>query len=148
MNARPIEILLIDDDPVDAMLTKELLAASKLRYNVTWAKDGVDALASLRREGDHALAATPDLILLDLNMPRMDGHRFLAEVKCDPALSSIPIVVVTTSEAEDDIAESYRLHANAYITKPIGLQEMSKVVRAIEGFWLDVVRLPHDQQGG
>ncbi len=91
---------------------------------------------------------TPDLILLDLNMPRMDGHQFLAEVKADPDLATIPIVVVTTSDEDADIVESYRLHANAYVTKPIGLEQMGKVVRAIEGFWFEVVRLPNGTSGG
>ena len=142
MITRPVQILLVDDDPVDVQLTKEQLAQSKLRNEVRWAKDGVDALAQLRHEGEHADAPTPDLVLLDLNMPRMDGHQFLAEVKNDPVLASIPIVVVTTSDEDADIVESYRLHANAYVTKPIGLEQMSKVVRAIEGFWFEVVRLP------
>lgn len=142
---RPVQILLVDDDPVDVQLTREQLAHSKLRNEVTWAKDGIDALARLRREGQHAHASTPDLILLDLNMPRMDGHEFLNEVKNDANLSHIPIVVVTTSDEDADIVESYRLHANAYITKPIGLEQMGKVVRAIEGFWFEVVRLPPDR---
>lgn len=146
MNARPIEILLVDDDPVDVRLTTEQLASSKLRNRVAWAKDGVDALAYLRREGEYADVSTPDLILLDLNMPRMDGHTFLTEVKNDEQLSSIPIVVVTTSDEDADVLESYRLHANAFVTKPIGLGEMGKVVRAIEGFWLEVVRLPPDNR--
>lgn len=147
MTARPVQILLVDDDPVDVQLTKEQLASSKLRNEVRWAKDGVDALAQLRHEGEHADSPTPDLILLDLNMPRMDGHQFLGEVKNDPQLASIPIVVVTTSDEDADIVESYRLHANAYVTKPIGLEQMSKVVRAIEGFWFEVVRLPSDRPG-
>ncbi len=147
MTSRPVEILLIDDDPVDVRLTTEQLAQSKLRNEVAWAKDGVDALAYLRREGEYADVRRPDLILLDLNMPRMDGHQFLGEVKNDPDLASIPIVVVTTSDEDADILESYRLHANAYITKPIGLEQMSKVVRAIEGFWFEVVRLPSDRPG-
>ena len=145
MRPRPVEILLIDDDPVDVQLTTEQLAQSKLRNRVSWARDGVDALAFLRKEGEYADAATPDLILLDLNMPRMDGHQFLAEVKNDDEMASIPIVVVTTSDEDADIIESYRLHANAYVTKPIGLEQMSKVVRAIEGFWFEVVRLPSDR---
>ena len=148
MNARRAEILLIDDDPVDVKLTTEQLATSKLRNRVTWAKDGVEALAMLRKEGEHADVPTPDLILLDLNMPRMDGHQFLAEVKADPTLAMIPIVVVTTSDEDADIVESYRLHANAYVTKPIGLEQMGKVVRAIEGFWFEVVRLPNERPGG
>ena len=148
MTPRTAEILLIDDDPVDVQLTTEQLADSKLRNRVTWAKDGVEALAMLRHEGEYADVPTPDLILLDLNMPRMDGHQFLAEVKGDPALAPIPIVVVTTSDEDADIVESYRLHANAYVTKPIGLEQMSKVVRAIEGFWFEVVRLPTERPGG
>ena len=147
MKPRPVEILLIDDDPVDVRLTTEQLAQSKLRNEVAWARDGVDALAYLRREGEYADVRRPDLVLLDLNMPRMDGHQFLAEVKNDPDLASIPIVVVTTSDEDADIVESYRLHANAYVTKPIGLEQMSKVVRAIEGFWFEVVRLPSDRPG-
>lgn len=145
MTTRPVQILLVDDDPVDVQLTKEQLAHSKLRNEVMWAKDGVDALAQLRHEGEYADTALPDLILLDLNMPRMDGHQFLNEVKNDPELAPIPIVVVTTSDEDADIVESYRLHANAYVTKPIGLEQMSKVVRAIEGFWFEVVRLPSDR---
>lgn len=147
MKPRTVEILLIDDDPVDVRLTTEQLANSKLRNRVAWAKDGVDALAYLRREGDYADAPRPDLILLDLNMPRMDGHHFLTEIKNDPDLSPIPIVVVTTSDEDADIIESYRLHANAYVTKPIGLEQMGKVVRAIEGFWFEVVQLPSDRPG-
>lgn len=147
MSARQVEILLIDDDPVDVRLTTEQLATSKLRNRVSWAKDGIQALQYLRREGEFADAPFPDLILLDLNMPRMDGHAFLAEVKNDPVLATIPIVVVTTSDADRDITESYRLHANAYVTKPIGLEQMGKVVRAIEGFWFDVVRLPTGRPG-
>lgn len=147
MKPRPVEILLVDDDPVDVRLTTEQLANSKLRNRVAWAKDGVDALAYLRREGDYADAPRPDLILLDLNMPRMDGHQFLAEVKNDPTLSPIPIVVVTTSDEDADIVASYRLHANAFVTKPIGLEQMGKVVRAIEGFWFEVVRLPSEPGG-
>ena len=145
MKPRPIEILLIDDDPVDVRLTTEQLAQGKLRNTVAWAKDGVEALAYLRREGEFADVRRPDLILLDLNMPRMDGHEFLAEVKNDPVLASIPIVVVTTSDEDADIVESYRLHANAYVTKPIGLEQMGAVVRAIEGFWFEVVRLPSER---
>lgn len=148
MSARQVEILLIDDDPVDVRLTTEQLATSKLRNRVSWAKDGIQALQYLRREGEFADAPFPDLILLDLNMPRMDGHGFLAEVKNDPVLATIPIVVVTTSDADRDIIESYRLHANAYVTKPIGLEQMGKVVRAIEGFWFDVVRLPTGRPDG
>lgn len=147
MKPRTVEILLIDDDPVDVRLTTEQLANSKLRNRVAWAKDGVDALAYLRREGDYADVPRPDLILLDLNMPRMNGHDFLTEIKNDPDLASIPIVVVTTSDEDADIIESYRLHANAYVTKPIGLEQMGKVVRAIEGFWFEVVQLPSDRPG-
>lgn len=141
-DARPIQILLIDDDELDVRLTLEQFAQSKLRNTVSWAKDGVEALAHLRREPGYEDAARPDVILLDLNMPRMDGHQFLTEIKGDDDLSMIPVVVVTTSDEDTDVVQSYRLHASAYVTKPIGLDELAKVVRAIESFWFEVVRLP------
>jgi len=146
LTTRPIEILFVDDDPIDVRLTTEQLAKSKLHNRVAWAKDGIEALAYLRQEGEYAGVSRPDLILLDLNMPRMDGYQFLTEVKSDQELSSIPIVVLTTSDEEADILQSYRLHANAFVTKPVGLTEMGKVVGAIEGFWLEVVRLPLDRR--
>lgn len=137
-----IEILLVDDDPLDVRLTTEQLAHSKVRNTVNSVGDGREALAYLRREGEHADATRPDVILLDLNMPVMTGHEFLAELKEDPTLRAIPVVVVTTSDEDEDIARSYDLQANAYITKPIGLDQLARVVRSIEDFWFDVVRLP------
>lgn len=138
----PIEILLVDDDPLDIRLTAEQLAKSKVRNHVEAVGDGQEALAYLRREGEHAEAKRPDVILLDLNMPVMSGHELLEELKDDPELKSIPVVVVTTSDEDEDIARSYELQASAYITKPIGLDQLARVVRAIEDFWFEVVRLP------
>jgi two-component system, chemotaxis family, response regulator Rcp1 len=141
-NSRPIEILLVEDNPGDARLTQEALREGKIRNNLHHAKDGVEALAFLRREGNYANAPTPDLILLDLNLPRKDGRQVLSEMKEDPRLRVIPVVVLTTSEAEKDIVKSYELHANCYITKPVDLEKFIEIVRAIESFWLAVVTLP------
>ncbi len=138
----PVEILLVDDDPMDVRLTTEALSKSKVRNSVHAATDGRDALAYLRREGEYADAARPDVILLDLNMPVMTGHELLEELKDDPDLRSIPVVVVTTSDEDEDIARSYELQASAFVTKPIGLDQLARVVRAIEDFWFEVVRLP------
>lgn len=142
MNPVPIEILLIDDDELDLELTREALDSSKIRNNIATAKDGVEALEHLRRAPGYEDAPRPDVILLDLNMPRMDGHTFLAELKNDPDLATIPVVIVTTSDEESDVVRSYELHAAAFITKPIGLDQIGNVVRAIEEFWLQVVRYP------
>lgn len=142
MTERAIEILLVDDDPLDVRLTTEQLAHSKVRNTVHAVGDGRQALAYLRGEGEHAAATRPDVILLDLNMPVMTGHEFLAELKADAELRRIPVVVVTTSDEDEDILRSYDLQANAYITKPIGLDQLARVVQAIEEFWFEVVRLP------
>jgi len=139
---RPIEILLVEDNPGDVRLTIEALKEGKVRNNLAIAKDGVEALAYLRREGSHASANRPDLILLDLNLPRKDGREVLAEIKEDPVLRRIPVVVLTTSKAEEDILRTYDLHANCYITKPVDLEQFISVVRSIDDFWLSVVRLP------
>ena len=139
---RAIEILLVDDDPADVMLTTRQLQASKVRNHVHAVTDGREALSFLRGEDQHADAPRPDVILLDLNMPVMDGHEFLRQMKADDELQSIPVVVLTTSDEEADILRSYELHANAFVTKPVGLEEMGRVVRAIEDFWFEVVRLP------
>jgi CheY-like chemotaxis protein len=141
-SSRPVEILLVEDNPGDARLTREALNEAKIRNNLHHAMDGVEALAFLRREGQHAEAPRPDIILLDLNLPRKDGREVLAELKADPALRPIPVVVLTTSEAEQDIVRTYELHANCYITKPVDLEKFITIVRAIEDFWLAVVRLP------
>jgi len=142
-DSRNIEILLVEDNPGDARLTQEALREGKIRNNLHHAKDGVEALAFLKREGIHAGAPTPDLILLDLNLPRMDGRQVLSEMKADPRLRVIPVVVLTTSEAENDIVKSYQLHANCYITKPVDLEKFIAIVRAIESFWLAVATLPN-----
>ena len=146
VRGRPIEILLVEDDPVDVRLTTQQLADSKVRNTVSVVGDGAEALAFLRREPPFEDVPRPDVILLDLNMPVMDGHQFLEVIKQDPVLVLIPVVVVTTSDEDEDIIRSYQLHANAFVTKPIGLDEFGKVVRAIEDFWFEVVRLPHDDR--
>jgi chemotaxis family two-component system response regulator Rcp1 len=144
---RAIDILLVEDNPGDVRLTLESLNEAKVRNNLHVARDGVEALEFLRRQGPFADAVRPDLILLDLNLPRMDGREVLAEVKSDPDLMSIPVVVLTTSSAEQDILHSYQLQANCYITKPVDLEQFIKVVRSIEDFWLTVVTLPTSRDG-
>jgi two-component system, chemotaxis family, response regulator Rcp1 len=139
---KPVEILLVEDNPGDARLTREALAQSKVRNNLHHAKDGEEAVAFLRRQGPYANVRTPDLVLLDLNLPRRDGREVLEDIKKDPALKHIPVVVLTSSEAEEDILRSYRLHANCFITKPVDLEQLTKVVQAIEQFWFTLVRLP------
>jgi chemotaxis family two-component system response regulator Rcp1 len=141
---RPIEILYVEDNPGDIRLTKEALKEYKVRNNLHVATDGVEAMAFLRKEGKYANAPYPDLILLDLNLPRKDGREVLAEVKADPSLKRIPVVVVTISQAEEDIVKTYNLHANCYITKPVNLDKFLEVVKAIEEFWLTIVKLPPD----
>ncbi len=138
----PIEILLVEDNPADVRLTQEALKEEKIHNNLNVVNDGVEALSFLRREGQHARAVRPDLILLDLNLPRKDGREVLLEIKNDEKLKSIPVVVLTVSEADADILESYNLHANCYITKPIDLIQFSKVVKSIQDFWLTIVKLP------
>lgn len=139
---KPIDILLVEDNPGDADLAKEALDSSKVRNRLFIVDDGVKAMEFLRKEGEYQGVPKPDLILLDLNLPRMDGRQVLAEVKRDQNLRMIPIVILTTSSAEEDILRSYNLHANCYITKPIDLNQFMKVVRTIEDFWLTIVRLP------
>ncbi|WIG94838.1 response regulator [Myxococcus sp. SDU36] len=138
----PIEILLVEDNPGDVRLTIEAFKEGKVSNRLSVARDGVEALAFLRRQGAYANAARPDLILLDLNLPRKDGREVLAEIKVDPALRRIPVVVLTTSKAEEDILRTYDLHANCYIAKPVDLEQFIFVVRSIDDFWLSVVRLP------
>jgi len=142
MNTRPVEILLVEDNPGDVRLTQEALIEGKVYHNLSVVGDGVDALAFLRREDGYADAPRPDLILLDLNLPRMDGHEVLAEVKADANLRRTPVIVLTTSEAEQDILTTYELHANCYITKPVDLEQFVSVVRYVEDFWLTIVKLP------
>jgi two-component system, chemotaxis family, response regulator Rcp1 len=143
-NSKPIEILLIEDNRADVRLTIEALKEAKIANRLTVLEDGVEAMAFLRREGQYAEAPRPDLMLLDLNLPRKDGREVLAEVKADPDLRRVPIVVLTTSQAEEDVLRAYNLHANCYITKPVDFRQFMKVVRSIEEFWLAVVRLPRD----
>jgi two-component system, chemotaxis family, response regulator Rcp1 len=138
----PIEILMIEDNPGDVRLTQEALRDAKVRNNLHVAKDGVDALAYLTREGEHSDAARPDLILLDLNLPRKDGHQVLAAIKNDPSLRQIPVVILTSSRDEMDIYQAYDLHANCYISKPVELEQFVAVVKSIEGFWFEIVKLP------
>jgi two-component system, chemotaxis family, response regulator Rcp1 len=139
---RPVEILLVEDNPGDVDLTRETLLDSKLLNHMSVVNNGVEAMAYLRREGKYADATRPDLILLDLNLPKKDGREVLAEIKVDERLRRIPVVVLTTSSAEKDILQTYDLHANCYITKPVNLDQFSAVVRAIENFWFTIVRLP------
>ena len=139
---KPIEILLVEDNPGDARLTREALAHSKVKNNLHHARDGEEAVAFLRRQGQWANAPTPDLVLLDLNLPRRDGREVLEDIKRDPALMHIPVVILTSSQAEEDILRTYRLHANCFITKPVDLEQLTKVVQGIEQFWFTLVRLP------
>ena len=139
---KPIEILLVEDNPGDARLTREALAQSKVRNNLHHAKDGEEAIAFLRRETPFADAPTPDLVLLDLNLPRRHGREVLDDIKRDPDLKHIPVVILTSSQAEEDIIRSYQLHANCFITKPVDLEQLTKVVQGIEQFWFTLVRLP------
>ena len=141
-NGRPIEVLLVEDNPGDVRLTREALKEGKVRNNLSVAPDGVEAMAFLRREGIYSTAPRPDIILLDLNLPKKDGRQVLAEVKAAPELRRIPVVILTTSRAEEDILKTYDLHANCFITKPVDFDQFVKVVQSIEHFWLSVVTLP------
>ena len=141
-NGNLVEILLVEDSAGDVRLTQEALAEGKVLNNLHVAKDGVEAMAFLRKEGEYADAPTPDLILLDLNLPRKDGHEVLAEVKTDKDLRRIPVVILTTSKGEQDVLKSYDLHANCFIVKPVDLGQFIAVARSLEDFWLSIVRLP------
>ena len=141
-DVKVIDVLLVEDDPGDVLMTREAFADHKLKNTLHVVDNGLDAMAFLRKEGEFADAPTPDLVLLDLNLPRMDGREVLAAVKSDDALMSIPIVVLTTSEAEEDVLKSYRLHANAYVTKPVDFERFLEVVRQIDEFFVTVVKLP------
>jgi chemotaxis family two-component system response regulator Rcp1 len=137
-----ITILMVEDNPGDARLTREALRESKVYNNLHHVRDGVEAMQFLCKEGEFASAPTPDIILLDLNLPRKDGRQVLAELKAIPKLKHIPVVVLTTSEAEQDIVKSYELHANCYITKPVDLDKFVDIIHGIENFWLSIVKLP------
>ncbi|MBW0256211.1 MULTISPECIES: response regulator [unclassified Cellulomonas] len=141
-NGKVIDVLLVEDDPGDVLMTREAFEDNKVANRLAVVSDGVSALAFLRKEGEHADAPTPDLVLLDLNLPRMDGREVLEAMKNDDALRSIPVVVLTTSEAEEDVVRSYSLHANAYVTKPVDFERFIEVVRQIDEFFVEVVRLP------
>jgi two-component system response regulator len=139
---KPVEILLVEDNPGDARLTAIALERSKIIVNLNVVTDGGKAMAYLNREGEYAKVPWPDLILLDLNLPIMDGREVLADIKSNPKLKHIPVVVLTTSDAEEDIVKTYALHANCFITKPVDLNQFIKVVSSIENFWFTVVKLP------
>jgi chemotaxis family two-component system response regulator Rcp1 len=143
-DAEPIEILLVEDSPGDVRLTREAFKDAKVHINLHVAPDGTEAMAFLKREGKYANVARPDLILLDLNLPKKDGREVLGDIKESPELKSIPVVILTTSASEADILRSYRLHANCYITKPVGLEGFLEVVKSIDSFWLSVVKLPRE----
>jgi len=140
----PVEILLVEDNPGDVRLTQEALKESKVTNNLSVAEDGVEALAFLKREGKYADAPRPDLLLLDLNLPKKDGRELLEEIKANESLRCIPVVVLTTSKAEEDILRMYNQHANCYITKPIDFDQFIEVIKSIENFWLTIVKLPTD----
>lgn len=142
MNTRAVEILLVEDNPGDVRLMVEALKETRVPSRLHLAKDGVQATSFLRRTGAHVNAPRPDLVLLDLNLPKKDGREVLAEIKEDTDLRSIPVVVLTTSQDASDVTKSYQLHANCYISKPVALERFIRVIQSIEGFWLETVRLP------
>jgi two-component system, chemotaxis family, response regulator Rcp1 len=141
-STRPVEILLVEDNPGDVRLTREALREGKVHNNLHVASDGVEALRFLRREGEHGDAVRPDLILLDLNLPKKDGREVLEEIKRDAQLRPIPVVILTSSQAEQDIVRAYDLHANCYVSKPVDLEQFITVVKSIENFWFSIVHLP------
>jgi CheY-like chemotaxis protein len=138
----PIEILLVEDNPGDVRLTTEALKEGRVLNNLSIVSDGVEAMAYLRKEGKYSNSVRPDLILLDLNLPKKDGREVLKDIKEDDKLKAIPVVVLTVSKAEEDILKSYNLHANCYITKPVDLEQFIKVAKSIQDFWLTIVKLP------
>ena len=142
MIVRAVDILLVEDSAADVRLTREALRQSKVINRLTVAGDGVEALAFLRKQGRHADACRPDLILLDLNLPKKNGRAVLEEIKEDPDLRRIPVVIITSSAAEEDVVRSYNLHANCYVTKPLELENFVHVVKAVEDFWMGIVKLP------
>ncbi len=146
--AKNVEILLVEDNPGDVRLTQEILNEGKIRNNLSVVENGVEALSFLRKEGKYKNSPIPDLILLDLNLPKKDGREVLIDIKNDDNLKNIPVVVLTTSQAEEDIANVYNLHANCYVSKPVELNEFINVVKSIEDFWLSIVKLPSKFQTG
>ena len=145
MPSHPIEILLVEDNPGDVLLTQEAFSDAKIANNLHIVRDGEEALAYLNRQGDFQGASRPDLILLDLNLPKIDGREVLDNIKSDETLKRIPVVVLTSSEAEQDIIQTYDLHANSYVVKPINMEQFVKVVNAVESFWFSVVKLPKQE---
>jgi len=143
-DVRPVDILLVEDNPGDARLTKEALKDAKLKVNLHVVGDGVEAMAFMRKEGKYETTPVVDLVLLDLNLPKKDGRQVLSELKTDPVLRRTPVVIVTTSKAEEDIVRTYDLHANCYVTKPLDLDQFVSMVQSIEHFWLTIVKLPKD----
>ncbi|MEU1484075.1 response regulator [Streptomyces sp. NPDC005752] len=141
-DVKPIEVLLVEDDPGDELMTREAFEDNKIRNTLHVVRDGQEALDFLYRQGEYADAPRPDLVLLDLNLPRYDGRQVLERIKTDPDMALIPVVVLTTSSAEEDILRSYKLHANAYVTKPVDLEQFIGAVRQIDDFFVSVVRLP------
>ena len=146
ISAVPIEVLLVEDSPGDVRLTREAFKDAKVHINLHVASDGAAAMAFLGREGEHSNAPRPDLILLDLNLPKKDGREVLAELKESPTLKCIPVVILTSSASDADIQASYQRHANCFITKPVDLEGFLKVVKSIDNFWLSVVKLPHESR--
>jgi CheY-like chemotaxis protein len=144
IDVMPIEILLIEDNPGDVELTKIALEDSKISVNLNVVEDGVEAIAFLRREGKYTQVPHPDIVFLDLNLPKKDGREVLAEIKADEKLKRIPVVVLTTSQAEEDILKVYNLSANCYITKPVDFEQFVKIVQSIENFWFTIVKLPSE----
>jgi len=142
----PIEILLVEDNEDDVILTTLAFKRGKVSNNIHVAMDGVEALAFLRREGKYAAAPRPDIILLDLNLPRMNGHELLEKIKTDPLFKAIPVIILTTSKAEDDIVKTYEHHSNCFISKPVVMEDFDKVIMTLEDFWFQIVRLPHTEK--
>ena len=147
MNTKTANMLLVEDNPGDVRLIVETLAENKVYNTLDVVPDGIEALAYLRQEGHHAEAMRPDLILLDLNLPRMSGHEVLAEIKRDKSLRCIPVIVLTTSTQDQDVVQSYDQHANCFITKPLDFEQFIEVVHSIENFWFSIVKLPGEQTG-
>lgn len=147
-NLAPIEILLVEDNPDDVALTTRSFKKARMQNRVSVAEDGVEALAFLRKEGKYAGAPRPDIILLDLNLPRMNGHELLEKIKTDPAISAIPVIILTTSKSEEDVIKTYKSGSNCFISKPVLMEEFDRVIRTIQDFWFVIVKLPPNKKEG